>query len=269
MQLKFITGEPALLMGRSLVIADLHLGAEHDYRAAGIRMPSRTQEVQGEIEALIRKTRAERLIILGDIKHKVPGISFQEEREVPEFLSRLAKCTGLRPDERLIEGKRSRHTISIEVVPGNHDGWLAKLCPGITVHSSEGMMLGGFYLSHGHAWPGKEALGAEAIIMGHNHPQVEFRDRLGKVWRERVWVRAGMKRGVLRGHYPNLPRRLPDLLLTPAFSTLVGGWAVNKPGDKGRFAGGLGPITRCACMKDAVAYLLDGTFLGEVSSLVY
>lgn len=267
MQLKFITGEPALLMGRSLVIADLHLGAEHDYRAAGIRMPSRTQEVQGEIEALIRKTRAERLIILGDVKHKVPGISFQEEREVPEFLSRLAKCTGLRPDERLIEGKRSRHTISIEVVPGNHDGWLAKLCPGITVHSSEGMMLGGFYLSHGHAWPGKEALGAEAIIMGHNHPQVEFIDRLGHSWRERVWIRAPLSRKMLSIHYSKLPKHLPDFLLMPAFSRLVGGWAANRLDDKGRLVGGLGPITRCADIKRALAYMLDGTFLGEVSKI--
>ena len=249
MPLKFITGEPALLISRSLVIADLHLGAEHDYRAAGIMMPSRTQDMQASIESLLRKTKASRLIIIGDVKHRVPGTSFQEEKEVPTFLSKLA------------------HKTSVEVVPGNHDGGLARLSPDVVMRPSEGTMLGGFWLCHGHAWPPAEALKAEAIIIGHNHSQVEFCDRLGKVWREKVWVRTELKRKPMSAHYKKLPKKLPGLILMPAFNPLVGGWAVNKPNDEGELVGGLGPITKCADIGHALAYMLDGTFLGEVGGL--
>jgi len=249
MRLDFITGEPALLISRSLIIADPHLGAEHDYRSAGIRMPSRTPDIRKKLEALIRKTRAKRLVILGDVKHRVPGISFQEEREVPELLGKLSE------------------KVSVEVVPGNHDGWLEKLCPDITMHPSGGIALGKFWLAHGHAWPSDRAMKADTIIIGHNHPQVEFRDRLGKVWREKVWLRAPLMRKKLSVHYKTLPKKIPDVLLMPAFGELVGGWAVNRPNDDGKLVGGLGPITRCADIRHALAYLLDSTFLGEVSKI--
>jgi len=266
MNMKFLTGEPALLIGRALVIADLHLGAERDYRAAGIRMPSQAGKAEAKIEHLLRETKARRLIILGDVKHRVPGASFQEEREVPALLSRLAKGTPLRGDETRIQ------EISIEVVPGNHDGGLERLAPDITMHPSEGLRVGNFWLCHGHAWPPKDALSCEAVVMGHNHPQVEFADRLGKRWREKVWVRAPMKRKLLKAHY-NMRRMrhagspLPELLLMPAFGELVGGWAVNRPNDDGKLVGGLGPMTRCADIKHGLAYMLDGTFLGEVSKI--
>jgi hypothetical protein len=270
MSIKFVTGEPALKIGKALVMADLHLGAEHDYRSAGISMPSRTSELENKIEMLMHKTRAKRLIILGDVKHRVPGSSFQEEREVPQLLSRLSS------------------NVSVEVVPGNHDGGLEKMCPNITMHPSEGMVLHGggyghgndrgcgrpvgggrqgFWLCHGHAWPAEEALTAEAMVIGHNHPQVEFRDRLGKVWRERVWVKARITPKALKMHYKKLPKRLPDLILMPAFSELVGGWAVNRPDDKGKLVGGLGPITRCASIGKGLVYLLDGTFLGKIEDI--
>jgi len=251
MRLDFITGDSALLIGKALVIADLHLGAEHDYRSAGIRMPSRTPDVGKKLEALIRKTRAKRLVILGDVKHRVPGISFQEGREVPQLLGRLSE------------------KVSVEVVPGNHDGWLEKLCPNITMHPSGGIRLGNFWLTHGHAWPSDMAMKADAIIIGHNHPQVEFRDRLGTVWREKAWVRVPLRRKLLQKHYnkSSIQKSIPELLLMPAFGELVGGWAVNRPNDDGKLVGGLGPITKCADMKHALAFMLDGTFLGEIRKI--
>jgi putative SbcD/Mre11-related phosphoesterase len=249
MELNFVTGEAALAIGKALVIADLHIGAEHDYRAAGITMPSRTGDAEKKLIGLVETAKAKRLIILGDVKHRVPGASFQEEREVPQLLSRLS------------------HHVSVEVVPGNHDGGLEKLCPDITMHPSEGIMVDGFCLTHGHAWPDAEAMDAKAVIIGHNHPQIEFRDKLGHRWRERVWIRTSLKKKPLSSHYKKLPKKLPDLILMPAFGTLVGGWAVNNPRDDGRLVGGLGPLTRCADMKKALAYMLDGTFLGEISKI--
>ncbi len=253
MTFKFVTGEPALLTGKALVIADLHLGAERDYRAAGMSMPSQTAAIEARITGLLRRTKARRLIILGDVKHRVPGISFQEEREVPAFINRLNRKA------------------SVEVVPGNHDGWLARLCPEVTIHPSGGVMLGDFWLCHGHAWPPAEALNAEAIVIGHNHPQVEFVDRLGKAWRERIWVRTNINHKPLRNRYKKLPKNVPELIIMPAFSPLIGGWAVNKAGDwktqHRNTPEGMGPLTRSADIRHARAFLLDGTFLGGVSNI--
>jgi putative SbcD/Mre11-related phosphoesterase len=249
MPIDFVTGKPALLIGRALVIADLHIGAERDYRAAGIAMPSKTPEMGAEIAALIRQTRAKRLIILGDVKHRVAGASFQEERELPAFLGALSKLA------------------SLELVPGNHDGGIGRVFPGIKVHPSEGMMLGDCYLTHGHSWPNKKALEAETIITGHNHPQLEFRDRLGKRWRERAWIRAQLRRKPIEKHYGKTLGKLPGLLLMPAFGSLVGGWALNRSRGDAGFDEGHGPITRCADLRHAVAYMLDGTLLGEVRDI--
>jgi putative SbcD/Mre11-related phosphoesterase len=255
MDMEFITGEPAIKLGNTLVIADLHLGAEHDFRKAGISMPSQTAKEEARLMMLIRQTRARRLLILGDVKHRVPGTSWQEEREVPQFLSKLS------------------HHVSVEVTPGNHDGGLEKLCPGIIIHPSEGVRVGKCYLSHGHAWPNEEFLKCKSVIMGHNHPQVEFSDKIGKVWREKVWIRAELKRKPLEAHYKTSLRGsvLPGLVVMPAFGGLVGGWAMNDPRDAKRqhknSPEGFGPIMKCADAKHALAYMLDGTFLGEMSRI--
>jgi uncharacterized protein len=251
MEMKFITGEAALLIGKALVVADLHLGAEHDLRMSGVNMPSGAPNIEKRLENLIKKNKANRLIILGDIKHKVPGVSFQEEREVPGMVSRLSELA------------------SVELLPGNHDGGIEKLCPGLKAHPSEGLKIGNFFLSHGHAWPGDDALKCDAIIIGHNHPQVVFSDRIGKTWRERVWVTAEFKREFLKEHYNSIKKEMniPELILIPAFNTLVGGWAVNKQSDTGRYVGGLGPLTKCADIGNASLFLLDGTFLGQVSNI--
>ena len=78
--LKFITGEPALMVGKALVVADLHIGIEHEFRQAGLKVPSQLEGIVKRIDALIEKNKADRLIILGDVKHKVPGVSWQEEK---------------------------------------------------------------------------------------------------------------------------------------------------------------------------------------------
>jgi putative SbcD/Mre11-related phosphoesterase len=256
MNIEFITGEPAIKLGSTLVIADLHIGAEQDYRAAGISMPSQTARLEERLLHLISKNRAKRLIILGDVKHSFSGATAQEERELPQFFSRLS------------------HHAAVEVVPGNHDGWLERLCPDVTIHPSEGVRVGDCYLSHGHAWPGGEFLKCKAVVMGHNHPQVEFRDRLGKVWRERIWVRAGMKKSLLAGRYGAFRGAAPDLVMMPAFNDFVGGWTVNYSSHRAGGAafsvkdpGWFGPMSKCADIGHALAFMLDGTFLGEVGKI--
>jgi len=76
--------KPALFVGKTLVVSDLHIGIEHSFRKSGIKIPSGTENMKKSILEMIDETGAEKLVILGDLKHKVPGITMQELREVPK-----------------------------------------------------------------------------------------------------------------------------------------------------------------------------------------
>jgi hypothetical protein len=265
MGMRFVTGEPAaMLPGRMLVITDLHIGAEHSMRQAGLRMPSQTPALLERTLAMVRKAKARRLVILGDVKHRIPGLSMQERREVPAFLNRLADEPGLD---------------SVEVVPGNHDGGLEGLAPDTVLHPSSGFMHGRFYLTHGHTWPSPDFLRAGHVLMGHNHPLIEFRDRLGYVWRERVWIRAELKKGPVEERYGKVAG-LPEVVVMPTYNDVSGGRALNGRkwrGRRGRAKVGegprrdghalMGPLGRAVKMSTAKAYMLDGTYLGRLSGL--
>lgn len=255
--MKFLTSEPALLLGRSekhpfkgvhgktkaLVIADLHLGIEYEFYKSGIRIPSQLEKITERIEKLLKLTKAGKLIILGDVKHKVPGLSWQELREVPEFINKINR------------------KIPVEIVPGNHDPGLSGLIPNIKIHPASGFLLGDCWLMHGHAWPGEEFLKAKYVILGHNHPVIEFRDKLGYVWREPVWVRAELNKKKIGEKYRKV-KTLPEIIIMPVFNEFAGGISLNSK--ERSFSG---PLGRCAETGKAEIYLLDGTFLGELGKL--
>ncbi len=252
MQLKFVTGEPAILSGKTLVIADLHIGIEHRYKKEGINVPSQSGKLLERIEKLLSKTKAKRLIIIGDIKHKVPGTSFQEEREIPLFFQRLLEKTG------------------VEVTPGNHDDRIKNLLPEkVTLHPSTGFMLGKTWLCHGHAWPDKEFLDAEHVVIGHNHASIEFSDKLGYRWIDPVWVRAEIDKKKLPKQYKGFSGSLPELILVPPFNEFAGLIPMNKRAREVRryFIEGPSPIFRISKKRTARVYMLDGTFLGKLGKL--
>lgn len=249
MEPKFVTGEPALLIGRSLVIADLHIGAEHAFRQKGIRMPSQLDRMVERIDSLLERTGARKLVILGDLKHKIPGLTWQELREIPAFF-------------RHFSGK-----VRIELVPGNHDADIADILKKsdyrLKVHPNTGVQMGGVFLNHGHTWPGKGFLRGDCLVTGHSHPQVEFQNELGYRWIEPVWVRAGLDRVKIGKRYREA-KTVPELIIMPAFNHFAGGMALNRPE---RERGWLGPVTRCAQMDRARLFLLDGTLLGVLGKL--
>jgi putative SbcD/Mre11-related phosphoesterase len=252
MNLKFVTGEPAILCGKTLVISDLHIGIEYRYRKEGMNIPSQSGKLLERIEKLLKKTRAKKLIIIGDVKHKVPGTSFQEEKEIPLFFNRLLEKA------------------EVEITPGNHDDRIKKLLPGkVTLHPSKGFMLGDTWLCHGHAWPVKEFLDSKRIVMGHNHASIELSDKLGYTWRDPVWVRAELDRKKLSERYKRIGKTTPELILIPPFNGFAGLVPLNKTarGIRKYFREGPNPMFRISKKRKARVYMLDGTFLGELGKL--
>jgi len=245
MEPAFVTGESVLMIGKTLVVSDLHIGIEYEFRKSGINIPSRTDEMISRIESLLNTTNAKRLMILGDLKHRIPGISRQEERDIPRFINHFSG--------------------ELEIVMGNHDPGIEKFCQEhMKLHPSDGVLVHNCYLIHGHAWPNTKFLEADYLIMGHIHPQIEFKDKLGYRWIEPVWVRTRLNKENIEDRYKKNGN--PEVIVMPAFNPFSGGKILNnKEYDKtDRF---ISPITRHTDMHNARIFLVDGTFLGNLQNI--
>jgi putative SbcD/Mre11-related phosphoesterase len=241
--MKFLT-EPALLIdNKVLVITDLHIGLEYEIYKSGITVPSQVGKLEERIDRLIKTTRAKHLVILGDVKHQVPAISWQEYKEIPHFFDHFK--------------------IKISVIKGNHDGNIERLAPAdVDVYEPTGFKLGKFLLTHGQAWPDKKDLDAEYLVMGHVHPAVEF-------WTgnfrsiEPCWLKCRIDQKKILKKY-KVESKIEQGIVMPSFNHLIGGMAFNSKDFKP-----LGPLLTNQVLKwkKSEVYLLDGTYLGELDGL--
>ncbi|MEM0343681.1 MAG: metallophosphoesterase [Thermoplasmata archaeon] len=241
MRLEPVADVPALLTvqeGRQVVVADLHIGLEAQLRASGFNIPSQTPRMLSVLERL--SERADGLVILGDLKHKIPSVGYRENREIGPFLSRL---------------KESYRRITL--VAGNHDGGISSVLPdGVCVCPGRGHVLGDVGLFHGHVWPSEEVMRAKSVVMGHIHPAVRLVDSLGAMSVEKCWVRAKLKKKKVAERYSHCPE---ELVIVPAFNPLLTGTPINA--SKGSM---IGPLMRNGLLDErrTHVFLLDGTNLG-------
>jgi len=242
MKIKFLT-EPALLVKDVLVIADLHIGLEYELSEAGITIPSQLEKFKGRINKLIKETKTKHLVILGDLKHQVPGISWQEFREIPEFFREF--------------------DVKISIVKGNHDGDIERLVPNdVDIYDSSGFVLDNFLFTHGQAWPPEESIKTEYLVMGHIHPVIEFYTESVRS-AEPCWLRCETDNKQLEERYEK-KSSLKEGIIMPAFNHLLGGVAFNSKKFKPT-----GPLLGKEIIKwkEGKVYLLDGTFLGNLNNL--
>ena len=190
--MKPVRGWPALKLGKRLILADLHLGIEYELKEAGIRIPNLREELERKVRELLELTRCQEVLVLGDLKHKIPGLGPRELKEIPRFLQGVG-CP-------------------VKLIPGNHDGGIAEIAE-LELLPVQGIRLGRNWLCHGHANPPEEAWRLDRIIIAHSHPVFEFRDSLGYLWTEPGWVVSDGK---------------PEIWVLPAFNHWAGGLAVNK-----------------------------------------
>jgi len=256
---------------KTAVVADLHLGFEFELTKAGINLPSQTPKLRDSLMKALDRMKAERLIILGDLKHNIPNISLQEWRDIPLFLDSLkAKVK------------------EIQIILGNHDGGMANFKSEVKVISSRGMVIGAkekVGLFHGHAWPSPSLFEADCWIMGHNHPAIQFRGFFGFRTLQPVWVKAPLQRKkliraflryrgikaeqknpetLLKERY-GVEARVSKLIVMPTFNDLLVGLPFNIRTQKEL----LGPILRSGgiSINRAEVFMVDGTFLGTLRDL--
>jgi hypothetical protein len=247
---KFVKDFPALFIHEKklLVVSDLHLGLEHELYEAGIRIPPQREKFVKTICHLTGLTGATTLIILGDVKHQVPGMSVREFKDVPHLLKLLTS------------------QLRVILIKGNHDAFIERVIPSkVEVCPPHGLRLGRWGFFHGHAWPVRQLTRCDCLFMGHIHPVIQLEDRFGYRIIEPVWVKSQICPDMIKKRYRVKKTGKLELIIIPAFNHLLGGSPVNvKGGDRLR-----GPVLKNGFVDwdNAELYLLDGTYLGRISHL--
>jgi hypothetical protein len=244
--IKFLYNYPSFYIPKekAIIISDLHIGIEHEIFHSGITIPSQVERLEKRIDELIKITKAKHLIILGDVKHQVPNISWQEYKEIPKFFEHFSK-------------------IKVSVVKGNHDGNIERLTPKeVDVYEPSGFKIDKFLLTHGQAWPDKSDTDAEYLIMGHVHPAVEFFTENFRST-EPCWLKCEIDNKKLFEKF-KIKTKFKQGIIMPAFNHLIGGMAFNSKDFEP-----LGPLLTNEILKwkESEVYLLDGTFLGNLDKL--
>lgn len=245
-----VPGVPAAALDlgdeRALAIADYHAGIESALRyERGVELESQGDHRRERVLALLDRTDADRLVVLGDLVHRISAPKGADEEEVIALLDAL--------DER---------GVPLTLARGNHDGGVADaFADRIDVLPGDGARLGDVGLAHGHTWPSEEVLSASVVCMGHEHPTVRLQDEVGGSRVERAWLRGPMHEPVFNEGLDIDPGEMrwgaPELVVFPAFNDRSGGTWINVSGQSF-----LSPFLP-AGLKMGQAYLLDGTRLGE------
>ena len=144
----------------TLLVADLHLGKAATFRAAGIPAPEGTTAATlGRLSTVVRLTKAQCLIVLGDLVHAAEGLTEQ----VCETMARW----------------RAAHAhLALTLVTGNHDRRAGQLPENWQLQSA-GLQLEArpFLLLHH-----PEPVAGAYFLAGHVHPAI----RLQGVGRQRL-----------------------------------------------------------------------------------
>jgi putative SbcD/Mre11-related phosphoesterase len=249
--LKVVPKEAALLFrtgdSTTILVSDLHLGLEKELASKGFRVPPYSMKILDRIREMSERYRAERIVVLGDVKHSIGKVEDIDWNILPWFFGTLLDLFQ-----------------SVDVVPGNHDGGIKSLLPvRVKLHPASGVVIGEagedrVGVTHGHSWPSQDVIATGNVVVGHSHFRYEMEDRFGIKSRESVWLFAGYdieELLVRAGHLPTA-RGSGKLVVMPPFNKLVGGRAINAPGGFG-----FGPVLSSGTIdvKSADIFLLDGT----------
>ena len=139
---------------RTVFVADTHWGKTAAFRASGIPVPGGTTRADlDRLSACLRRTDAERLVVLGDLLHARVG---RDERETSDAIA----------------GWRDRHaSLGVLLVRGNHDRSAGPPDPAWRIETvEEPHPMSPFVLRH---TPRPEPGGY--VLAGHVHPAVRLR----------------------------------------------------------------------------------------------
>ena len=243
-KIRIVPSQPALMLegkNRSLIITDLHIGFESSLFGNNIFVGKNTtiQETINSIEEILEKTKANSLILLGDVKSSIKSIAKNEWSEVPLFFKKMSE------------------KVETILVPGNHDANIQKLVPDeVTLVSSTGVVIENILLTHGHTMPSENFSNVDRIIMGHLHP-VFFQDE-SVINGKRVWVSIKANKQQI---FSSTSGEI-EITIVPSFNKYF--YATHKK----QYKKSISPILeKIKKVKSAKIITLDGTIIGDESMI--
>ena len=107
------------------------------------------ESISNRFHKLVELTKADGIILLGDLKSSISKITQIEMDIIPVILTSI-----------------SQHA-EVYLIPGNHDSFMKYVTPdNVNLISSGGMVLGDILLIHGHTMPSTTRSSVKRIIMG-------------------------------------------------------------------------------------------------------
>jgi len=247
MKMEFIGEGPALVIEgeqRMLVVADLHFGIEADLAAHGLHFKSRSECRLERLHSVIDSTKPDALVLLGDVKHSIPTLTWQEHYELPKILDSL------------------RARIPLHVFPGNHDIGIERFLHEGEIQPKDGAILDGVGYLHGHMIP-SPVLDGHLIVIGHHHPLLSLRDEVGCALQTPAYLRAGIDAKKDPGGRTPSDNSIPSrVLFVPSFNEIAGYdilQIIKKP---------FSPLSRMMQKENTEIILADGTYIGPLRALI-
>ncbi|MEM2174908.1 MAG: metallophosphoesterase [Candidatus Micrarchaeia archaeon] len=233
MRVRFIFSKPAVIVGKNLILADLHFGIEAICLSYSVAMKKIEKDIES-IRDLVKKFKIKNLIIAGDFKHTIPKRADALEKTEVE-------TEEVKEIERKIKIKwiinKMKEFVNLIIVSGNHDGGIREKVPEY--------FIGKIGIFHGHRKPSKKILKCEKIICGHVHPTVSIG---GKV--EKVFLIGKLDESFLKQYKI---KKSPTIIVIPSFNDLIYGSKIEN------FGSTTGPIFKKGRFKILSVYLLSGT----------
>ncbi|RLI77895.1 phosphoesterase [Archaeoglobales archaeon] len=146
-----LTPEKAIVVKKTAIISDLHLGIENVLLDRGIHIPRmQVDEIIKNTKEIIEKYSINRLVIAGDLKHEFSRNLPYEWDDVKRFLDEI--------------------DVEIEVVRGNHDNYLGVILSKYDILLVDELSIENWRIVHGH-----RNCDSNKILMGHEHPAIKIR----------------------------------------------------------------------------------------------
>jgi len=152
-----IHSDRCLIIGGTMVIADLHVGYESSLAKDGMYLPRiQTRQMTELLADMLDRFEPERVVVLGDLKHEFSRNLDQEWREVQSILSLL------------------QSSAEVTLIRGNHDNYLATISSRMGIPLVDSLKVGEITLAHGHV-----DCVERPLVMGHEHPSLRLMDGVG------------------------------------------------------------------------------------------
>ncbi|MEM7818092.1 MAG: metallophosphoesterase [Candidatus Aenigmatarchaeota archaeon] len=187
----------------SIVIGDLHIGFEIELIKQGINV-ALMDKIITDLEVCKKKTKAENIILLGDVKH---SIGFPKSRLE---IKNLIKIFDFLKDS----------FEKIYVVKGNHDGRLEEIIKDerIKIYSSRGFSLSKYGFFHGNSYPIKNVISSRILFCSHVHSKY-FLPKDKRIFEVRVYLIFKIKKEI---------NRSGKIVVIPPFSSIISGKDVEE-----------------------------------------